>query len=115
MLVIMQEEDKEKSGTDTPEEEKAKSGTDTPEETTVDPAERGGAAWMAVCEAQLSDPDGLAKFRTFVRRFVRKGGDIDKLCEELTFGVQDDPDCLKRFFDGEEDFTTISSLLSSAE
>ena len=47
----MQEEDKEKSGTDTPEEEKAKSGTDTPEETTVDPAERGGAAWMAVCEA----------------------------------------------------------------
>ena len=70
---------------------------------------------MAVCEAQLSDPDGLAKFRTFFRRFVRKGGDVDKLCEDLTFGVQDDPDCLKRFFDGDEDFTTISSLLSSAD
>ena len=34
------------------------SGTETPEEYTIDPAERGGAAWMNVCENLLGDEDG---------------------------------------------------------
>ena len=75
------------------------SGTETPEELAVDPAERGGAAWMAKCESELSDTDGCARFWTFVRKFKRNGGDIDKLVEDLTFGVGDDPEALKRFFD----------------
>ena len=31
------------------------SGSDSPTETPVDPNERGGAAWMAVCMNTLSD------------------------------------------------------------
>ena len=75
------------------------SGSDTPEVTTVNPAERGGAAWMAKCESELSDPEGCARFWTFVRRFKRNGGDIDKLIEDLTFGVPDEPETLKKFLD----------------
>ena len=75
-----------------------KSGTDTPEETTVDPAERGGAAWMAVCVNTLSDDEGYKNFHKFMRRFKKKGGengapgdvealaaDLKKCCE----GVED--------------------------
>ena len=74
------------------------SGTETPEEMTVDPAERGGAAWMAKCETELMSESGCALFHTFLRKFKKKGGDIDKLVEDLSFGL-DDPDCLRRFFD----------------
>ena len=35
------------------------SGTDTPEEIAIDPAERGGAAWMARCEKELGTEDGV--------------------------------------------------------
>ena len=60
-----------------------KSGTETPEELTIDPAERGGAAWMAVCEKQLGDDDGCERFWVFLRKWKKKGGDIEKLNADL--------------------------------
>ena len=49
---------------------------------------------MAKCESELSDPDGCARFWTFLRRFKRNNGDMEKLIEDLTFGVGDEPEAL---------------------
>ena len=65
------------------------SGTDTPEETAVDPAQRGGAAWMEVCMNTLSEEDGYQNFQKHMRRFKKKGGengapgDVEALAEDL--------------------------------
>ena len=66
------------------------SDTETPEETVVDPAERGGAAWLTVCIKTLSEEDGgYDKLLKFVRRFKKKGGadggpgDLEALTEDL--------------------------------
>ena len=55
----------------------------TPEELVLDQAERGGAAWMAFCEEQLSNDDGCKRFHVFVRKWIKKGGDIDQLTADL--------------------------------
>ena len=55
------------------------SGTDTPEETAVDPAQRGGAAWMEVCMNTLSEKDGYENFQKHMRRF-KKGKINDEAC-----------------------------------
>ena len=91
------------------------SGTETPDDLVVDPAERGGAAWMAMCEKQLADEEGCKRFWFFVRRFKKNGGDMDKLCADLAFGVGDEPDALRRFLNQEEDYSLLSSLLGSVE
>ena len=59
------------------------SGTETPEELVIDPAERGGAAWMAKCEAELTDDDGCRRFWVFLRKWIKKGGDLDQLMADL--------------------------------
>ena len=59
------------------------SGEETPEEYTIDPAERGGAAWMNVCENLLGDEDGCERFWVFLRKWIKKGGDLDQLNTDL--------------------------------
>ena len=71
------------------------SGTETPEEVVVDPAERGGAAWLTKCIETLSEVskegkmEGYENFLKFVRRFKKKGGadggpgDLEALTEDL--------------------------------
>ena len=59
------------------------SGTETPDEITVDPAERGGAAWLATCIAQLGEDEGYQHCMKFIRRYKKKGGDMDALAADL--------------------------------
>ena len=104
-----------------------KSGTDTPEETPVDPAERGGAAWMKVCSDTLSDEEGYQNFQKFVRRFKKKGGengapgDVTALAEDLKKcceGVEDLDTQIEDFLedtnqgDGWNDLTVLFNNLN---
>ena len=101
------------------------SATDTPEEITIDPAERGGAAWMAKCEKEIGTEEGVQRVKTFVRRFKRKGGedggpgDLDALHADLVAIMfadeQEAADELRNFLEGDGAWDICGSTFSSAE
>ena len=97
------------------------SATDTPEEITIDPAERGGAAWMAKCEKEIGTEEGVQRVKTFVRRFKRKGGedggpgDLDALHADLVAIMfadeQEAADELRNFLEGDGEWGSLCGLV----
>ena len=59
------------------------SDTESPGDMELNAKERGSAAWAFEVDKLICSEEGAKRVQHYVRKYVKAGGDLDELCEDL--------------------------------